>query len=323
MPCSTGDACSSEDMCINSVCTPGIATNCDDDDECTIDECDSTYGCKHRPICPDPAVFNWPTRTEDGNVTGYVTAFTTSLSVVVIWDAADGYNTTTISAYLGLVPPPNLPQGLSYSFTAPKDVTHIELVIPFCDIPGFGCGSTFYLATRIETSEESWIQSEDYFTAANGCCCFDYSSYYSNTASSTITITSASMKRFDEDPDDIASAVASLLQITPSSVYIISYDADDNGFYTVEIGFADSQTTPSNAATLLSTLSPSEFEKVGLVKVTVGETVKPVEIGVSAGSTFAEHDNNMKMAAGSNVAVPALLLLLLSLLGTALVFLLQ
>jgi len=249
-------------------------------------------------------------------ITGYVHAFTTSLSFVIVWEAADNWTTTNIAAYLGLAAPAYLPEGLSYSFTAPGPVSHIELVIPLCDIPDSDCGSTFYLATRIQTSgDDSWIQSDTHYIAAAGCCCFDYSSYYVDHATSVLTFTSASLKRFNDDPDAIAATIADLLKITPSSVYIISFEVDDNGFSTVEIGFTDSQTTPSTAAALLASLDPAEFEKVGLAKVTVG--------GVAAGgsSTPERERSFVTMQSSAMGSISTLLLLLLS--GTALVFLLH
>jgi hypothetical protein len=203
-------------------------------------------------------------------VTGYLHAFTTDKALVIIWEAIDDWTTTNIAAYFGLEAPAYLPEGLSYSYTAPGPVGHIEMVIPLCDVPGSDCGSPFFLAARIGTAEDSWIQSETHYIAAQGCCCFDYTSYYSEEASSKFSFTSASSKRFVQDPDEIAAAIAGLLHITPASVNVISFEADENGFYTVEIGFTDSQTTPAAAAALLATLDPAEFEKVGLVKISVG-----------------------------------------------------
>jgi hypothetical protein len=123
------------------------------------------------------------------------------------------------------------------------------------------------------------------------------------------------LKRFNDDPDAIAATIADLLKITPSSVYVISFEVDENGFSTVEIGFTDSQTTPSTAAALLASLDPSEFEKVGLSKVTVG--------GVAAGdSSTPEHKRSfVTMQSDSMGSFPTLMLLLL--LGTVLVFLLH
>jgi hypothetical protein len=279
-------------------------------------------GCEYIPVCPDPAVYNWPTRSDDGNITGYVHAFTTKNAIVIIWNADGNWTTTSISAYAGTTPPENLPEGMSYTYTAPGPVNHIELVIPFCDLGDADCGSTFYLAVELQTSDESWIQSDTQYIAAQGCCCFDYSSYYSETASSTMTFTSASIKRFTDDPDEIATIIASLLQVTPSSVYVISFEVDENGFSTVEIGFSDSQTTPKTAADLLATLDPAEFEKVGLSKVTVGGLLSEKRSNIiQQHDTYVNMDEKLPMVGSAILNVPTLMLLLL--LGSIIVFLLQ
>ena len=46
-PCSDKDACTTEDQCVNGVCS-GVQTICDDGNTCTADSCDSIAGgCKH------------------------------------------------------------------------------------------------------------------------------------------------------------------------------------------------------------------------------------------------------------------------------------
>ena len=47
-PCDDGNGCTSGDVCVNSVCLPGlVTTNCDDGDSCTVDGCDVALGCEH------------------------------------------------------------------------------------------------------------------------------------------------------------------------------------------------------------------------------------------------------------------------------------
>ncbi len=48
--CTDGDACTKGDKCVSGVCFPGAADDCDDDNPCTDDSCDSTKGCAHDVI---------------------------------------------------------------------------------------------------------------------------------------------------------------------------------------------------------------------------------------------------------------------------------
>ena len=48
-PCSDGDACTLGDQCIEGLCVPGEAQDCDDDNACTDDWCDPTTGCVFTP----------------------------------------------------------------------------------------------------------------------------------------------------------------------------------------------------------------------------------------------------------------------------------
>ncbi len=50
-PCSDGDLCTVDDTCQDGVCESGPAKDCDDDNECTEDNCIPTTGvCEHPPI---------------------------------------------------------------------------------------------------------------------------------------------------------------------------------------------------------------------------------------------------------------------------------
>ncbi len=44
-PCEDGDACTSQDGCEAGTCVPGPPTDCSDGTQCTVDECDSVFGC--------------------------------------------------------------------------------------------------------------------------------------------------------------------------------------------------------------------------------------------------------------------------------------
>ena len=47
--CEDGDACTTGDACVDGACLPGAATDCDDEDSCTIDLCEPFAGCSHLP----------------------------------------------------------------------------------------------------------------------------------------------------------------------------------------------------------------------------------------------------------------------------------
>ncbi|MCA9523537.1 MAG: hypothetical protein KC609_21325 [Myxococcales bacterium] len=50
-PCEDGDLCNGTEMCVNGTCMPAVApTDCDDDNPCTKDSCDSKVGCIHEAI---------------------------------------------------------------------------------------------------------------------------------------------------------------------------------------------------------------------------------------------------------------------------------
>ncbi len=56
--CENGDLCTMDDYCNTGVCMPGVSRDCDDDNICTEDSCDSKLGCVH---------INLDTTCDDGN----------------------------------------------------------------------------------------------------------------------------------------------------------------------------------------------------------------------------------------------------------------
>lgn len=57
--CEDGDACTQQDQCINGNCIAGTQASCDDDNFCTIDACDTAFGCTHPPLnCSDGDLCN-------------------------------------------------------------------------------------------------------------------------------------------------------------------------------------------------------------------------------------------------------------------------
>ena len=49
-PCEDGDACTVGDACSAGKCLPGDVTDCNDQDDCTADTCDTFAGCQHTPV---------------------------------------------------------------------------------------------------------------------------------------------------------------------------------------------------------------------------------------------------------------------------------
>jgi cysteine-rich repeat protein len=47
--CDDGNACTTPDRCLDTVCTGGSARRCDDGDVCTLDRCDASVGCVWDP----------------------------------------------------------------------------------------------------------------------------------------------------------------------------------------------------------------------------------------------------------------------------------
>jgi hypothetical protein len=60
--CDDGDPCTESDECVEGACVPGVDKDCDDDDVCTTDSCDSSTGeCDHEDndaSCDDDAYCN-------------------------------------------------------------------------------------------------------------------------------------------------------------------------------------------------------------------------------------------------------------------------
>lgn len=48
--CEDGNACTTGEVCVGSVCTPGPALNCDDDNICTADSCNPASGCVYAEV---------------------------------------------------------------------------------------------------------------------------------------------------------------------------------------------------------------------------------------------------------------------------------
>lgn len=57
-PCEDGIACTTGDVCVETMCTSGGSVDCDDGDPCTADACDEVDGCSNAPIagCIVPVV---------------------------------------------------------------------------------------------------------------------------------------------------------------------------------------------------------------------------------------------------------------------------
>ena len=47
LPCNDGDACTVDEYCNNGSCTPFIPKDCNDQNECTLDACNTETGCTH------------------------------------------------------------------------------------------------------------------------------------------------------------------------------------------------------------------------------------------------------------------------------------
>jgi hypothetical protein len=54
--CDDGNACTSADACVSGVCVGGPAPDCDDDNVCTIDACDTLSGCTHTALSCDDGI---------------------------------------------------------------------------------------------------------------------------------------------------------------------------------------------------------------------------------------------------------------------------
>ncbi|NUN13438.1 MAG: hypothetical protein HUU55_07365 [Myxococcales bacterium] len=53
-PCDDGNLCTSGDICAAGICSPGVAVQCDDDNDCTTDTCDPAIGCVFAPANGTP-----------------------------------------------------------------------------------------------------------------------------------------------------------------------------------------------------------------------------------------------------------------------------
>jgi len=49
LPCNDGDACTAQDMCDTQGSCSGTLINCDDDNPCTMDSCNPSFGCVSSP----------------------------------------------------------------------------------------------------------------------------------------------------------------------------------------------------------------------------------------------------------------------------------
>ena len=47
--CDDGSVCTDQDQCVNGVCSGSVPVDCDDDDPCTLDNCDPDGGCSNIP----------------------------------------------------------------------------------------------------------------------------------------------------------------------------------------------------------------------------------------------------------------------------------
>jgi hypothetical protein len=49
-PCDAGNPCTFGDYCKKGTCKKGLKSNCDDENDCTSDQCDSAMGCTNTPV---------------------------------------------------------------------------------------------------------------------------------------------------------------------------------------------------------------------------------------------------------------------------------
>ena len=67
--CTDDDACTGPDLCKTGVCLPGKATQCDDANACTLDNCDKNKGCSHTNVslpCDDGSKCTLADQCKDG-----------------------------------------------------------------------------------------------------------------------------------------------------------------------------------------------------------------------------------------------------------------
>ena len=56
--CDDGNPCTDGDFCQSAQCVPGAPTNCDDENDCTVDSCDPGQGCTHNADDGAPCVYD-------------------------------------------------------------------------------------------------------------------------------------------------------------------------------------------------------------------------------------------------------------------------
>src|SRR5262245_64760427 len=48
--CADGNACNGAERCQGGICLPGQPLQCADTSPCTVDSCDTLFGCQHSPV---------------------------------------------------------------------------------------------------------------------------------------------------------------------------------------------------------------------------------------------------------------------------------
>ena len=85
--CDDGDACTDGDVCADGACKSGDAVQCDDDNLCTADSCDSTIRCVHKPLQLD---------CDDGNACTLNDRCTSGICLPGKEDTCDDANDCTV-----------------------------------------------------------------------------------------------------------------------------------------------------------------------------------------------------------------------------------
>ena len=92
VPCSDGNACTTGDFCVDTICNSGGPTGCDDGNPCTLDGCNTNSGCTHTPSGSATTCY----LDSDGD--GYGSASTSQVSCGV---CPSGYVTNKTDCYDG------------------------------------------------------------------------------------------------------------------------------------------------------------------------------------------------------------------------------
>lgn len=72
-PCTDDNVCTEGDVCEEGACVPGGPKDCDDQDACTTDTCDSTLGCQYEPVvCSDDDICTDDTNASCDPVSGCI-----------------------------------------------------------------------------------------------------------------------------------------------------------------------------------------------------------------------------------------------------------